>query len=127
MSTINSGIRQNDIEDTDLSSLKAALYENIFNVNILQRENDKQFYFYNTLNNISLPSNLDDSVLGEIELDRDLPWTSLSFNLYNTIDLWWLIFLVNKPDYVFLAKRGQTYKYIQPRYVINVLSQMNEA
>jgi hypothetical protein len=124
MSTINNGLRQNDIEDTDLSGLDLSLYENIFNVNIVDNI-EKQHYFYNTLNSVSLPVNLDNSVFDEIEPNYDIPWTTLSYNIYGTMSLWWLIFLVNKPEYIFLAKSGIPLKFIKQEYVVEILSQMN--
>ena len=120
MSTISNGTKQNNIEGTDLSKLDLTMYENIFNVNIVDTH-----YFYNTLNNVSLPDNLDDNVIEEVDILYDIPWTTLSYNIYGTMSLWWLIFLVNKPEYIFLAKSGTTLKIIKPRFVVDILSQMN--
>ena len=126
MSTINNGAKQNSIKDTDISSLDLSLYEDIFNVNILDNIDNKH-YFYNTLNNVSLPEDLDDSVFNETELSYDIPWTTLSHKVYGTMSLWWLIFLVNRPDYIFLAKSGIPIKFIKAEYVVNILSQMNNS
>jgi hypothetical protein len=48
----------------------------------------------------------------------------LSFELYGTIDLWWVIYLLNKPKYIFKAKAGTTYKYVKPDFISDVLQQM---
>ena len=51
---------------------------------------------------------------------------TLSFKLYGTIDLWWLIFLINKPKDIFLARSGESYKYIKPRFIDSVLTNIEQ-
>jgi len=127
MSSINNGIKQNNIKDKTIPLISKELYENIFNVNIINNESrDSTHYFYNTLNKVSLPANLDSSVYDKITINYDTPWTSLSYNIYNTISLWWLLVLVNKPDYIFMAKGGKEYTIIKPAVVDQILLQINE-
>ena len=68
-----------------------------------------------------IPENLDDNVYNNIEINRNTAWTTLSYKLYGTIDLWWLIFLINKPKDIFLARSGETYKYIKIDYLEDIL------
>jgi hypothetical protein len=123
MSTINNGAKQNNIDDRSVSSLQSTLYENIFNVNLV--DSTDPHYFYNILNKVSFPEELSGDVYDDISLNYDMPWTTLSYKLYNTIDLWWLIVLINKPDYIFMAKGGIDYKFIKPKYVESILSKIN--
>lgn len=123
MSTINNGAKQNKILDKSISNLQSTLYENIFNVNLV--DSDDPHYFYNLLNKVSFPEELSGDVYDEISLNHDMPWTTLSYKIYDTIDLWWLIVLVNKPDYIFMAKGGKDYRFIKPRYVESILSKIN--
>ena len=125
MSTINNGIKQNDINDSSVSSLDSELYENIFNVNVVEKSEDKSFYFYNTLNKVSLPENIDERIIDKLSLSYDTPWTTLSFNIYKDISLWWLIVLLNKPEYKFKAKGGREYRFIKPQYVDAVVREIN--
>ena len=123
MSTINNGAKQNKIEDNSISSLQSTLYENIFNVNLV--DSDNPHYFYNTLNKVSFPEELSGDVYDDISLNHDMPWTTLSYRIYDTIDLWWLIVLINKPDYIFMAKGGINYRFIKPQYVASILKKIN--
>ena len=105
MSSIITGEKRNTI--SDLETISSELYENIFKVNLIKNK-DKNFFFYNTLNKVVFPDNLDGDVYKEFTVKADIPWTTLSFNLYGTINLWWVVYLINKPKYIFLAKGGTT-------------------
>ena len=121
MSSIFIGEKRNTV--TDLETISLELYENIFKVNLLENK-DKNFFFYNTLNKVIFPDNLDGSVYKEVTVQTDTPWTTLSFNLYGTINLWWVVYLINKPKYIFLAKGGTTIKYITPGAITSILNSM---
>ena len=125
MSSINNGIRQNNITDTSIVKLAQELYENIFNVNTVSKDN-KVHYFYNILNKVVIPDGLSSEVYGEFDLDRKMSWTFLSYKIYGTIDLWWLLTLVNKPDYIFMAQGGTSYKYIKQEYIGSILSEVKK-
>lgn len=119
MSTIITGKKQNEI--AELVDLNRNLYENIFNVNLIE---DSNTYFYNILNKVIFPEDISDEFIDEVTLMSDKPWTMLSFQLYGTIDLWWVVYLLNKPDYIFKAQANNTYKFIKSDYITNVLSQI---
>ena len=121
MSTIINGTKQNQVED--LNNLSSELYENIFNVNLVDNKNSN-FYFYNLLNKVSFPDNISDDFIDEITLISDKPWTTLSYELYGTIQLWWSVYLLNKPDYIFKAQANNTYKYIKSGALPRVLEQL---
>jgi len=121
MSSIITGIKRNNIED--LENISSELYENIFKVNLLNNK-DKNFFFYNTLNKVVFPDNLSSSIYEEATVQADTPWTTLSFDLYGTINLWWIVYLINKPKYIFLAKGGTTVKYITPSAITSILNSM---
>ena len=124
MSTIINGIQRNQVEE--LEGLSRNLYENIFNVGLVNND-DKSFYTYNLLNKVIFPETLDSNVIDEITLTSDKPWTMLSFQLYSTIELWWVVYLLNKPDYIFKAKANTPYKYIKPGFMSNVLQQITQS
>tara|TARA_R110002124_G_scaffold286974_2_gene469506 strand:- start:122 stop:493 length:372 start_codon:yes stop_codon:yes gene_type:complete len=119
MSTIINGKVQNEI--TDLATLSRNLYENIFNVNLIE---DNNVYFYNLLNKVIFPDSISDEFTDEITLTSDKPWTMLSFQLYGTINLWWTVYLLNKPDYIFKAQANNTYKFIKSKYITSVLNKI---
>jgi len=122
MSSANIGLKQNNING--LPNLRGTQYENIFSVNLLKANDNTKFYFYNILNSVIIPDSLDKNIFETEFLDRDIPWTTYSYLKYGTIDLWWLVFLINKPDFIFYAKSGQEIKFIKPEYVDAVISQI---
>lgn len=124
MSTVNNGVSRNNIKDNQVSDISKDLYDNIFKVNVIEND-DTSHYFYNLLNKVYLPEELDSEVYSEITLDRKMSWTHLSYKLYGSINLWWLLVLVNKPEYIFMADASITYKYIKPGVVNTILQQMN--
>jgi hypothetical protein len=124
MSTIINGAKRNQVEQ--LEGLSRNLYENIFNVGLVNNDG-KSFYTYNLLNKVIFPETLDSNVIDEITLTGDKPWTMLSFQLYGTIELWWVVYLLNKPDYIFKAKANTPYKYIKAEFISNVLQQITQS
>ena len=110
---------QNNI--SDLPSLSLERYENIFKTFTINKSKDEVYYYYNIIEKIIIPKQLNNDVMGTIDLNTKLPWTTLSHKLYGTQFLWWLIFLINKPENIFYAEPGREYKYILPDFVESVL------
>ena len=123
MSTIINGTTQNQVEGLD--NLNSNLYENIFNVNLIDRNGGSDLYFYNILNKVVFPDDISDEYITEVVINMDKPWTTLSYEIYGTIQLWWVIVLLNKPDYIFKAQAGTTYKVIKPGFINAVLQQIS--
>ena len=113
------GKSQNQIPE--LPRLDKERYENIFKV----YSNEDGQFFYNINNKIVIPETLDETIVNKIRLDRDLAWTILSYKLYNTMNLWWLLFLLNKPENIFYAKAGIEYKYISRDFIEDTLDSIN--
>jgi hypothetical protein len=113
-------------EIPDLPALGRDRYENIFNVYTTQKNEDSFYYYYNILNKIVIPDTIDENVIGTVTLNRKLPWTTFSFQLYQTMNLWWLLFLLNKPKNIFVAEAGIEYKYIRQEYIEQVINDLGE-
>jgi hypothetical protein len=113
-------------EIPDLPALGRDRYENIFNVYTTQKNEDSFYYYYNILNKIVIPDTIDENVIGIVTLNRKLPWTTFSFQLYQTMNLWWLLFLLNKPKNIFVAEAGIEYKYIRQEYIEQVINDLGE-
>ena len=121
MSTVINGASQNEVEE--LTSLSNDMYENIFKINLIDTDNN-DLYFYNILNKVIFPDDISDEIVDTITLQNDIPWTTLSYQLYGTINLWWTVYLLNKPDYIFKAQAATEYKYIKPGALGAVLQQI---
>jgi LysM repeat protein len=82
-------MHQNNI--LNLPSLTQDRYENIFNV---YTDNDGHYY-YNLLQSISIPQNLPDSFFTQYITQPGDTLPYISYKIFNTINLWWLICAVN--------------------------------
>ena len=92
--TGTTGKYQDDIEE--LESLPLTRYERIFRI-YTEGKNGKQFYFYNILNKIEFPDNIDPMLLDLYTVQAKEPLTTTSHTLYGDIESWWMIYLLNKP------------------------------
>lgn len=103
---------------TPLSDMKM---ENIFN---MSQTEDNGYYFYNITRTIRFDSStIDRGYYFKYIVDRNMPWTTLSYQIYNTIDLWWLICVVNNIDNpVEFATPGASLKIIKPVHVSSVIA-----
>jgi hypothetical protein len=111
------GAYQNNINQ--LVPLNNYRYENIFKV---YQNKDKQ-YFYNITKKITFPTNLDPSQFFLYTMPKKMPWTMVSFNLYNTIELWWLLCILNNiKNPVIQPKAGTRIKAIRSPLVASVIN-----
>jgi hypothetical protein len=113
-------------EILDLPPLARERYENIFNVYKTVKDENNFYYFYNILNKVVIPDSIDQGFFDTITLNKKLPWTTLSYQIYQTISLWWLLFLINKPKNIFLAEAGIEYKYIRQEYIDQIINDLTE-
>jgi nucleoid-associated protein YgaU len=81
---------QNEI--SELPRLKDERYENIFQVH--QDEDDK--YYYNLLETINFPDNLPGGYFSSYTVAPGDTLPYISFKLFKTIHVWWIICLANK-------------------------------
>lgn len=116
------GQYQNNIKA--LPNLNAYRYEKIFK--LYQTSNSQ--YFYNLLQSVFLPEKIDPRTLFYLTIKKSQPWTMVSFNAYQTIELWWLILLVNNIYNPFeLPKAGTVIKIIKPEFIPQILKEIDAA
>ena len=84
-------MKQNDIRDTQVSLLGSYNYENLFNVYL----DEESRYFYNILQNIHFPANLDRTIFTTVRPNPKDLLPQLSYRVYSVVNLWWLIAGVN--------------------------------
>lgn len=113
------GKYQNNINE--LPELETYRYENIFKVYETQDlgiSEGGNFFIYNILKKIEIPETLDNSFFDFFTLNRNIPLTTISYQIYSTTYLWWLIMVVNKilNPYKDLPV-GKKIRYIKPEYV----------
>jgi hypothetical protein len=105
-----------------LPPLNEYQYESFFKT-YLTEENQ---YFYNLQSfTVYFLDELDPLTYYEINVGKSLPWTAISYNEYRTIDLWWLIALVNKIyNPLEFPEAGSKLKIIYPEYVRAVITRI---
>jgi len=84
------GSYQNKIKD--LPPLSRQRYENIFKM----YKNDKGQYYYNINKTVVFPESIDETKISYITVKQKQAWTTISYHVYKTTELWWLICLLNK-------------------------------
>ena len=102
-------------EISGLKNLPLSRYERIFKL-YTEGKQGKQFYFYNILNKIEMPDNIDSNILDTYIVNTKEPLTTTSYNIYGDIDSWWLLYLFNKDllSKKFYADPGTQLQYILP-------------
>ena len=100
-------------EVSALPDLPLNRYERIFKL-FTEPNNGKEFYFYNILNKMEFPSNIDSSLLDTHIVKGRQALTSTSYDIYGDIHSWWIIYLLNKETIgnSFFAEGGQQLTYI---------------
>ncbi|MEO6584422.1 MAG: hypothetical protein ABIO05_08865 [Ferruginibacter sp.] len=105
----------------DLSNLDDYSYENIFSV--YERDG---MYFYNLLNTITFPTEINPLLYSNYIVNGNLSWQLLSYKLYGTIKLWWVICAVNQiQNPLIIPPAGTTLKILTANAVAEVLKKLN--
>ena len=108
---------QNDIDE--LSDLELFRYENLFKIYQTGKNN---FYYYNILKKIKLPDDLNNNFFDFIVLKKETPLTTISYEIYKTTYLWWLILVVNNIENpVKNLPTGKKLRFIKNEYIKDVM------
>lgn len=122
ISASGSGLGQYQNNISALPNLNIYRYEKIFK--LYQTDNNQ--YFYNIIQSVFLPDELDKRALFYVTVQKQQPWTTISYNVYRTIELWWLILLTNKIYNPFeLPPTGTVLSIIKPEYIPDILREIN--
>ena len=114
------GLYQSQI--ISLPNMSNNRYENIFKIYL----NEDNKFIYNLKTSVSFPDDIDPAFIDTFKLDRKTSWTIISYNIYGSIFLWWMITELNKiSNPVIIPVLGKNYNFIKPQYIDTVLSQIN--
>lgn len=110
-------------EYPDLPVISSYRYENFFNV----YTDSNDFKFYNLLRSINLfPAN-NSEVEDDYYIKFNDTWHLISYNYYNTMDLWWLVCAYNEiQNPVKMPEPGTQIKLLKASYVSDVISELNK-
>lgn len=88
---------------------------------------DGQFYYNMLTTQIIIDGELDPSTFYTIRVNKKVPWTTLSYNEYRNMNLWWLIMSVNKiRNPIKFPEPGTELKILYPNYVRYIVDTINK-
>jgi hypothetical protein len=112
-------------EIPSLADVENVSYENFFKLHIYNDE----FTFFNLLKKINILTNtndIDPVYFITYNIDVEIPWVVLSYKIYGTLNLWWLLCLVNNiQDATKNPELGTKIKAVKPQYVNSIIGQIN--
>lgn len=113
-------------EISELESINDARYENIFKMYI---KDDK--YIYNILRQVNIDmSTADPQTFDQTVIKFDMSWTAISYRVYSTTELWWLIYLSNKHTIntpLDLVPGGTKLNIIKPLYLRDIVDEITQS
>ena len=115
------GAYQNKIDD--LTDLEVYRYENIFKV---FQTGERNFFFYNILKKIKIPEDLNEQLIDKVELPETMPLTTLSYKIYGTTYLWWLLMIINKIHNPAAIESGKEMKIIKKAYLKTIIDSIKQ-
>jgi hypothetical protein len=105
----------------NIPTVGAEYYENIFNV--YQTQNNDAYNYFNISNKVEIDTtNIDENYLQYFYIDTPIPLTTLSYRIFGTQHLWWLIVIMNKLNPIDLPATGAVIAVPKPQFVANVLN-----
>ena len=112
-----------EVDDDNIKKwLKVTDFENFFDI-----YEDAKGYFYNLNETVYL--NIDNSIIEEYTCDHIMQWPLVSYKIYGTTRLAWLLMKLNNIDIsnVFTnLVAGQKVKYLPQEQMQNVIEQIIE-
>jgi hypothetical protein len=118
---METGEYQNEIDI--LKDIEKYRYENLFK---LYTTGDKNFYFYNILKKLKLPDTMNERLFDKVKFTDQMPITTLSFRIYGTTYLWWIIMIVNNITNPAEIESGREIKYIKKAFLKPVLDSIQQ-
>jgi hypothetical protein len=110
--------KQNQLTDVSYS-LSPQQYENIFNV----YSDSDVGYFYNLLKTVNFPSDISSDVYDIYVIEPKDTWPLISWKMYNSIFLWWVICSVNNIiNPLNMPTPGTEIKIVKTRYLQTILN-----
>lgn len=111
---------QSDIPTLD--EINDYRYENFLKIYVTE---NNQYYYNLQSFSVYFLDELDESTYYEINIQKPMPWTAISYNEYRTMELWWLIMVVNKIyNPLKFPESGTKLKILLPEYVKKVITKL---
>lgn len=113
------------INISEIPAVASEYYENIFNV--YQTQDVNNYYYYNLGNKINIDiNNVDGTYIQYIFIDSRMPLTTISYRLFGTMHLWWLIAAMNDLNPVEIPVAGTVIAVPEKQYIQNILNTIQQ-
>lgn len=114
-------IPQNPTNIADIPAVQSDYYENIFNA--YQTEDDNSYTFYNISNKVSIDvTDISDDYVSYIYIDAPMPLTTISYRIFGSIHLWWLLVIMNKLNPIAIPPANTVFMVPKPQYLQDILT-----
>lgn len=70
---------------------------------------------------IVFPDDKNLNIYASKSITADTPWTILSYQIYGTIDYWWILCALNEYN-IYYAREGSVVKYVKSNYIPAILN-----
>lgn len=74
---------------------------------------------------IAFPDDATNPIYQTKYISINTPWTVLSYNIYGTIDYWWLLSLLNNSQ-IFYAEEGSEIRIIDKEYIEDIIKTIED-
>ena len=99
----------------------AAYYENI--LNMYQTQNEDAYNYFNISNKVQIDiNNIDENFIEYFYIDAPMPLTTLSYRIFGTQHLWWLIVAMNKLNPIDIPAAGTVIVVPKQQFIAEVLN-----
>lgn len=103
----------------------AEYYENI--LNMYQSPNEGAYYYFNISKRANFDiSNVDEEFIEYFYLDAPTPLTTLSYRIFGTQHMWWLIVIMNKLNPLDIPPGGTVIVVPKIQYISNILQTIKQ-
>jgi hypothetical protein len=114
------------ININEIPPIAGEYYENILNV--YQTQDASNYFYYNISKKITIDlANVDEQYIEYIFIDSAMPLTTVSYRLFNTIHLWWLIAAMNNLNPIKIPAAGSVLIVPRRQYLQTILQSINQA
>jgi hypothetical protein len=114
-------VPQKPINIDEIPPVGGDYYENILNV--YQTQDESNYYYYNISKKIVVDINdVDETYIEYYYIDRPMPLTTMSFKLFGTMHLWWLIAAMNQLNAVEVPPANIVVAVPKRAYLQNILN-----
>lgn len=112
------------LKDTENNTLSPERLEQLF---LIGKTADGK-PFFNLTETVHIPDEIPPEYLGVYQVKGKMSWHNISYDIYGTVNLWWLILAVNRNlSPIKLPESGTNVYFIRKDIAAQIVNQINNA